>query len=168
MDHMIAIIGYSGSGKTTVIENLVPELKGRGYRVGTIKHTHHQPEFDKIGKDSWRHFDSGADTSMIFSKALFAMIRRHQELSAGASPDFQALAPYFADVDIVVAEGFKTGDYPKIEVYREVDGAAPLCLSLEAVIAVVTDAEIDVPVRQFGFDQVAELADLIEETVLLK
>ncbi|SRR6056297_1507490 len=167
MDHIIAIIGYSGSGKTTVIANLVPELKRRGYRVGTIKHTHHQPEFDKIGKDSWRHFDSGADTAMIYSKTMFAMIRRQQP-SAGSAPDFQALAPYFADLDIVIAEGFKTSDGPKIEVYRGADGSAPLCLSLESVIAVISDAEIEVPVRRLGFDQTAELADMIEQAVLIR
>lgn len=168
MDHLIAIIGYSGAGKTTVIEKLVAELKRRGYRVGTVKHTHHQPEFDKIGKDSWRHFDAGADTSMIYSEALLGMFKRYPPAPAESSPDLQSLAPYFADVDVVVAEGFKTGDCPKIEVYREMDGKAPLCQSLGSVVAVVTDAVIDAAVKRLGFDQVAELADVIEKTVLRK
>ncbi len=168
MGNFIAVIGYSGAGKTTLIEKLVPELKRRGYRVGTVKHTHHQPEFDKTGKDSWRHFEAGADISMIYSKARLAMFKRYPSSSAESAPDLQSLAPYFADVDVVVAEGFKAGDCPKIEVYRETEGTAPLCQSLGSVIAVVTEAEIEVSVKQFGFDQVAELADVIEQSVLLK
>lgn len=166
MDRLIAIIGYSDSGKTTLIENLVPELKRRGYRIGTVKHAHHSPKFDKTGKDSWRHFDAGAETAMIYGETLLAMVKHRRPSQAASSSDLQDLMKYFDDVDLVIAEGFKSGEFPKIEVYRAGDEAPPLCRSLESVVAVVTDADIAVAVNQFRFEQIGELADMIEQTVL--
>ena len=166
MDRVIAIIGYSGSGKTTLIENLVPELKRRGYRIGTVKHAHHHPEFDKTGKDSWRHFDAGADTAMLQGDSFLSMVKHHQPSRSGGSEGLKALTKYFDDVDLLIAEGFKSGEHPKIEVYRPIDNTPPLCQSLESVVAVVTDMDIDLPVRRFGFDEFVALADMIEQTVL--
>jgi|SRR6056297_402270 len=166
MNRLIAVIGYSGSGKTTLIENLVPELRRRGYRIGTVKHSHHFPEVDKEGKDSRRHYEAGADTAVIYADALLAMIKRRQPPQAESSAGLEELAKYFDDVDLVIAEGFKTGHFPKIEVYRADTNETPLYQSVGSVIAVVTDADISGSVRRFGFEQVAGLADMIEEAVL--
>jgi len=166
MDCLIAIIGYSNSGKTTLIEALVPVLKSRGYRVGTIKHTHHFPEPDSPGKDSWRHFEAGSDTAMLASDTTLAMIK-HRRLTARSDEGLGELAAYFGDVDVVIAEGFKAADCPKIEVYRATaEENPPLCRRVKAVIAVVTDERASFPVRRFGFDQLPELVELIERTIL--
>jgi len=166
MKRLLAVIGYSDSGKTTLIENLIPKLKQRGYRVGTVKHAHHLPLFDKNGKDSRRHYDAGADTVMIYSASLVAMFKHRQSPPPESLDGLKDLAKYFDDVDLVIAEGFKTSDFLKIEVYRAVDGAPPLCRNIDSVVAVVTDADIPLPVRRFGFDEIDELAEMVEESVL--
>lgn len=166
MNRLIAVIGYSDSGKTTLIESLIPELKRRGYRIGTVKHSHHPPAFDKKGKDSRRHYDAGADTVMIYADNILAMIKHRQPSQTETSVGLKELAKYFEDVDLVIAEGFKGGDFPKIEVYRAAEETSPLYLSVDSVIAVVTDADISVPVRRFGFDAIPKLVDMIEQTVL--
>lgn len=164
MDHLIAIIGHSDSGKTTLVEMLVPAFKRRGYRVGTIKHAHHAPDFDKRGKDSWRHFEAGSDVALVASDTTLAMITHRRE-GTGADGGIAGLAPYFRDVDIVIAEGFKTADCPKVEVYRAAEASPPLCRSVEGVIAVVTDAATGFPVRQFDFAQLPELVFFIERRI---
>lgn len=166
MNRLIAIIGYSDSGKTTLIENLISELNRRGYRIGTVKHSHHFPEFDKNGKDSRRHYDAGANTVMIYAGSILTMIKHRDPSQTEPSAGLKELAKYFDDVDLVIAEGFKAGEFPKIEVYRAGNDAPPLYRSVGPVIAVVTDADISVPVRRFDFDQVVELAEMIEETIL--
>ncbi len=164
MDHLIAIIGHSDSGKTTLVEMLVPAFKRRGYRVGTIKHSHHAPDFDKRGKDSWRHFEAGSDVALLASDTTLSMITRRRE-AADADGGIHGLAPYFGEVDIVIAEGFKTADCPKVEVYRATEASPPLCRSVDGVVAVVTDAETGFPVRRFDFAQLPELVSFIERRI---
>ena len=75
MPVILSIVGKSGSGKTTLIEKLLPELKHRGMRIGTIKHSAHEMDMDKPGKDSWRHRQAGADTVMVVSPQTIAMVK---------------------------------------------------------------------------------------------
>ena len=101
MSQMISIVGRSQSGKTTLIEKLIPELKRRGYRVGTIKHSHHIFDFDKTGKDSWRHKDAGAETVIVASPGKIAMVKNDYR---GSLDD---LKNFFDDLDLVITEGYK-------------------------------------------------------------
>jgi len=174
MDHFLAVIGYSNSGKTTLVEALVPALKARGYRVGTVKHTHHSPEFDQTGKDSFRHFAAGADTALLDAGQTLSMVKRLPAVSSG-SAGLKALAPYFDDVDLVIAEGYKSADCPKIEVYRPGSGP-PLCRTVPNVIAVVTetgartDAETGggFPVSRFASTQMPDIVEMIERCIIEK
>ncbi len=83
MTPIISIVGYSDAGKTTLVEKLVPELKKKGYCVGTVKNSHHELHFDKKGKDSWRHFESGADAVVMASvdKILLSEERKTKMLT---------------------------------------------------------------------------------------
>ena len=112
MAPIICIVGRSQTGKTTLIEKLIPVLKGRGYRIGTIKHSHHIFDFDKTGKDSWRHKDAGAETVIIASPGKIAMIKNDHEGT------LDSLQNFFADLDLVITEGYKGEQKPKIEVVR--------------------------------------------------
>ncbi|MFO7838351.1 MAG: molybdopterin-guanine dinucleotide biosynthesis protein B [Desulfosalsimonadaceae bacterium] len=167
MEHLIAVIGYSDSGKTTLVTALVAEFKRRGYRVGTVKHTCHAPSFDKSGKDSWRHFDAGADTSMIYSDSIFAFVKRRAE-SGEADGGIHGLGQYFEDVDLVIAEGFKSAACPKIEVCRTGDRERLLYRRLPGVIAVVSPDDGNFSVPRFDWDCVPELAAMLEKKVLGK
>lgn len=157
---IISIVGKSEVGKTTLLEKLIAELKRRGYRVGTIKHDTHGFEIDEPGKDSWRHAQAGSDAVLISSPEKLALIKRLDR-----ERTIDELLAYLGDVDLVLTEGYKSGDRPKIEVSRQARGKELLCHE-EELLALVTDQPFDLDVPQFAFEDVAELADLIEERFL--
>ncbi len=159
---IISVVGKSDSGKTTLLEKLIAELKKRGYRVGTVKHDTHGFEIDHPGKDSWRHAQAGSDVVVIASPNKLALIKKLEtELK------LDEVTSYITDVDIILTEGYKRADKPKIEVHRRAVGGDLLC-SPEELLAVVTDEPLDVPVPQFSFDETEALVDLIEDRFLKK
>ena len=160
MPAVISIVGRSQSGKTTLIEKLIPEFKNRGYTIGTIKHSHHNPDIDRSGKDSSRHKSAGADTVIFHSPGKIAMVRDDH---AG---DVDSLLGYFKDVDLVITEGYKAGNKPKIEIVRAARHPEPLLKDDAFLIAVVTDVDLQLKVPIFGFEDVVPLADMIEKKFL--
>ncbi len=109
---IVSIVGRSNTGKTTLIEKMIPELRRRGYRVATIKHNIHGFDIDHEGKDSWRHKKAGAQMTVIASPHQVAVVEdvnRDYELS-------ELRDHYIRDVDIILSEGFKKNPHPKIEV----------------------------------------------------
>ena len=117
--YAIAVVGNSGAGKTTLLERLIPALKGKGHRVGVIKHDAHRFDIDHPGKDSHRLTAAGADTMMITSAEKLAMVKRH----AASPPIEELLERYFSDMDLVLVEGFRGSSLPKIEVHRRISAA---------------------------------------------
>jgi len=160
MPPVVSIVGRSQSGKTTLIEKLIPEFKKRGYTIGTVKHSHHNPDIDRSGKDSSRHKAAGADTVIFHSSGTIAMVRDDH------GGDLESLLGYFNDVDLVITEGYKTGNRPKIEIVRSARHCEPLLKNDEHLIAVVTDVDLQLSVPIFGFEDVVPLADMIEEKFL--
>lgn len=160
MPAVVSIVGRSQSGKTTLIEKLIPEFKRRGYTVGTIKHSHHHPDIDRSGKDSSRHKSAGADTVIFHSPGTIAMVRDDH---AG---DMDSLLGYFNDVDLVITEGYKAGNKPKIEIVRSARHSEPLLKGDVHLIAVVTDVDLRLKVPIFGFEDVMPLVDMIEKKIL--
>jgi len=157
---IISVVGKSKSGKTTLIEKLIPELKKRGYRIGTIKHAFHDFDVDKKGKDSWRHKTAGADTVIVASRDRIAMVKDENSVSLESSEK------YFDDVDLVITEGFKKESRPKIEVCRADRNKEPLCKDDKTLFALVTDTDISLNVPRFGLEEIKALADLIEKKYL--
>lgn len=160
MPPILSIVGKSGSGKTTFIERLIPELKQRGYKIGTVKHTVHNVEFDKPGKDSWRHRQAGADAVIVAAGTQFSMVKNAD------SPGLDDLIPYFSEMDLVISEGYKKDDKPKIEVIRSGRSHVPLDLKKEERLALITDTDADVGVPRFGLEDIGPVADLIERALL--
>ncbi len=157
---VISIVGRSGSGKTTLIERLLPELTRRGYRVGTIKHTHHEVRSDREGKDSARHRAAGAATVVLASEREIALFKD------AAQPRLDALLRYFDDVDLVITEGYKRERRPKIEVLRRDIGNELLCRFDPTLIAVAADMTLEASVPVFALDDAAGLAGFIAERFL--
>ena len=161
---LICVVGRSKSGKTTLLEKLIPELKRRGYRVATIKHHSHPGfEIDVPGKDTWRHAQAGSDHVVIAAPDKVAHIQK-----VPRKPTLDALAATVTDADIILTEGFKRSAKPKIEVVRAARSEEPFCIPTE-LIAIATDAFSawgDVPI--FGLNDAAGLADLIERDFFQK
>jgi molybdopterin-guanine dinucleotide biosynthesis protein B len=155
MIKIFSVVGSSNSGKTTLIEKLIPEFRRRGYRVGTVKHASHGFEMDREGKDTWRHLKAGADTVMISSPNQTAMIKRH------SSEKLIDLLHYLSDMDVVIIEGFKKEKMPKIEVCRS-QTDAPVCLEDDTLIALATDLPIQTHVPVFDLDDISGIVSLIE------
>lgn len=161
MPPVISIVGKSNSGKTTLLEKLIPELKSRGYTIGVVKHSHHEIEIDKKGKDSWRHQKAGADTVMVVSPGKFAMVKK-----TDTEVRLDELQAYFSDMDIVITEGYKTANMPKIEIFREDIHKTTLCGAGDNLAALVTDSAVSSEVPVFGTKNIETLADFIESTFI--
>jgi molybdopterin-guanine dinucleotide biosynthesis protein B len=158
MPPIVSVVGRSDSGKTTFLEKLIPALKARGLRIAVVKHDSHGFEMDRPGKDTWRLRQAGADAVMISSPHQMALIRAglDQELA------LDDLADLVGDsVDLVLTEGYKSGDKKKIEVSRKVVANGELLCGVEELLAVVADGPRPVKVPQFGLEDAAGVADLL-------
>lgn len=155
MPPVISIVGKSESGKTTLIERLIPELKQRSYRIGTVKHAHHGFDMDREGKDSYRHRRAGADTVMVASPGQIVMVKN---LPGERLDD---LMPFFEDMDLLITEGFKQERAPKIEVFRAERHRHPACQADDTLVAMVSDTPLDVGVPLFKSDDIRSIADFI-------
>lgn len=166
MPNIISIVGKTNSGKTTLIEKLIPVLTERGYKVATIKHDAHSFEIDKEGKDTYRHKQAGAKTVIISSSSRVALIKdvyREADLD-----DLTMLLP--DDIDIVLTEGYKRSKMPKIEVFRTTNSREFLCKNDNTLVGVVTDnlhdSELKNVKNKFHLDAVTELADFLEDAFI--
>ena len=161
---VVSIVGKKNSGKTTLIEKLIPELKDRGYRVGTIKHDTHGFEIDHEGKDTWRHKLAGALTVVISSPHKLSLIK---DVDQETRLD-EIIEAYFEGLDIVITEGYKKASKPKIEVHRSATNKQPLHVKgeSETLIAVMSDVRLDLGVPNFDINDVVGLADFIVQNFL--
>lgn len=157
---IISIVGKAESGKTTIIEKLIPELNKRGYKVGTVKHAFHGFEIDKKGKDSWRHKNAGAETVIIVSKERIVINKNNN------NETLDSVASNFSGIDIIITEGYKSENKPKIEVFRKARHDEPACMGDNNLIAIVTNDNIYLNVPKFGHEDIKGLADLIEKKIL--
>ncbi len=153
---ILCFVGRSNSGKTTLIERLIPELVQAGYRVATIKHAGHGFDLDTEGKDSWRHKRAGASSVMVLSKGSLAMFSDITD-----ETKIEELRDRFLDrsMDLIIAEGWKSDGYPKIVVVRDQLGEVPV--SQEGLLAVVSAQPIEMTVPCLNRDDIPAIAELI-------
>jgi len=158
---VLSIVGRSNSGKTTLLEKLITALTNQGLRVGTIKHSHHQPEMDMPGKDSWRHKQAGAHTSLLIGPERLLMVADIADDEV--SPQHLA-ERYFPDVDLVLVEGYAGMEGAKIEVVRAARSGEMWYQSDTGMIAVVTDVfGLETALARFDFDEVYPLSLFIQD-----
>lgn len=150
-----SVIAFSNTGKTTMLEKLIPELKRRGLRVAVVKHDAHEFEIDRPGKDSWRLTKAGAEVTAIASQTKAAVMENR-------FIPIEEIIARIENVDIILTEGYKHGPWPKIALCRGGNGK-PLPLEPDQCLAVMTDvpleAETQTPV--LGLDDISQLADII-------
>ncbi len=159
---IISIVGKSDSGKTTLIEKLVPELTRRGYRVATVKHDVHGFEVDREGKDSWRHKQAGAHTVVISSPHKVALIRDvEKDLTLE-----EIRGKLIQDVDLLISEGYKKDVQPKIEVFRREKHKKLLCAKKDNLVAIVSNRKFNVGVPCFHLEDMKGLSNFIEKEFL--
>ncbi len=155
---VISFVGSSNSGKTTYLEKLIIEMRQRGYRVGIIKHHLHDFAIDMPGKDTWRYSQAGADNVCISSPGKMALI---QQVESELTIDH--IVAMMRGIDIVFTEGYKHGNKPKIEIFRQAVCDKPVA-DKEELIAVVADIRLYDDVPTFNLNHpAAELADFIEQ-----
>ena len=140
---VVCFCGYSGAGKTTLVEQLTQRLSQAGHRVSVVKHGHHDFDIDHEGKDSWRHRKAGAFEVVIASKRRLALVREYE---AEAEPTVHQLVAELTDCDWVLVEGFKHAALPKIEVWRAATSKPALYPADPFVVAVCTDTPRHLPV----------------------
>ncbi len=140
---VFGIAGSSGSGKTTLLDQLIPRFVAAGQRVAGVKHTHHGFDPDTPGKDSWRMRQAGCANVVLVGARHMTLMRHYPESTA--SPELaDALAVLPADTGLVLVEGYKRADFPKLEVYRPALGRAPLWNEVPGIVAVASDAPAEV------------------------
>jgi len=159
---IISIAGKSNTGKTTLLEKLIPELAGRGYRVATIKHNTHGFEIDHEGKDSWRHKKAGARLTVISSSRRIALI---EDVDKDIPLD-EIREKYIHDVDLILTEGYKGNPFPKIEVFRSELNSGLLSKKENNLLAVASDIKLDIDVPCFHINDYRAIVDFIENTFL--
>lgn len=135
---VFAVSGVKNSGKTTLIEKLVTALKNEGYRVGVIKHDGHDFKADHEGTDSYRHKTAGAENVIVYSKSKIMMIKDNHYNC------IEDLIRLQKDMDVIILEGMKDSDYPKLEIVRRAVSNESVCKK-ETLLALVTDTNLKLP-----------------------
>jgi molybdopterin-guanine dinucleotide biosynthesis protein B len=135
---VLGIAGWSGSGKTTLITKLIPLLAGRGVRVATLKHAHHAFDVDQPGKDSYEHRKAGACEVIVSSARRWVQMH---EVGDGPEATLAELLARLSPCDLVLVEGFKTAQHPKMEIFRRAVGKTPLHPEDPRIVAIASDQE---------------------------
>lgn len=162
----IHIIGRKNSGKTTLIVELVAGLVKRGYRVGTIKHTHHNHELDTPGKDSHRHRGAGSSAVGILTPGMNAIFWP-QAKGESTTDKYGQFDSMMVQCDIVIVEGDSHTDAPKIEVFRAENSDDPIAATDATIHAVVTDDPLEIDVVVWKRNELNSILDRLESILEL-
>ena len=156
---VFGIAGYKNAGKTTLAVDVIRELTRRGFSVATVKHAHHEFDIDHPGKDSHLHRQAGAREVIVASSARWAHI---VELDNRPEPSLRDLLKQVGEADLVIVEGFKHGDHPKLETRRHGSDAPLIAAEHDSVRAVVSDGDVpDAPVPVLARADVSAIVDFI-------
>jgi molybdopterin-guanine dinucleotide biosynthesis protein B len=161
MPSVVCVVGRDGSGKTRIIEGIAREMKARGHRVATVARSAEGPALESVTKDAERYASAGSDMIVVGSPDAVTSVRRVDE---EVSLD-ELIWTVGEEYDLILAEGFRESGFPKIEVHRAAVGGGLICRKDE-LLALASDTPFDIDVPQFGLDDAAGLADLIEAKVL--
>ena len=155
---LFGVVGWKNAGKTGLMERLVTEITGRGISVSTVKHAHHTFDVDHPGKDSHRHRVAGAREVLLSSRNRVALM---QELRDEEEPSLATLLTRLSPVDLVLIEGYKRDDHPKVEAHRAETGNPLIAPDDPTIRAVASDIELTLDRPVFDLDDTKAIADFI-------
>lgn len=158
---VISIVGYSNSGKTTLLVKLLGELKNKGFRVATVKHHHGDFDIDIPGKDTWKHAQAGADTVVLAGAGKIAVIERTERKLT-----LDEILKRINGVDLIITEGFKKESKPKIEIFRP-DIHAELVSPPGELLAVASDTKF-AEYPTFSPDDAAGITEFLVKRLKLR
>jgi molybdopterin-guanine dinucleotide biosynthesis protein MobB len=157
---ILGFVAWSGTGKTTLLTKIIPLLNDRGFRIGTIKHAHHDFDIDHPGKDSFQLRKAGANPMLIASRRRWAlMVETDNENEPELANLLRHLDP--SSIDLVLVEGFKHEHFPKIEVHRSIHERPLLHTTDPEIIAVVSDIQLDIPLPCLNINDPASVAEFV-------
>ncbi len=159
---LYGVVGWKNAGKTGLMERLVTEITGRGFSVSTVKHAHHTFDVDHEGKDSHRHRQAGATEVLLSSRNRFALMH---ELRGEDEPRLEDLLVRLAPVDLVLVEGYKRDNHPKVEAHRAETGNPLIAPDDPSIRAVASDVPLALDRPVFGLNDTKGVADFILQEV---
>ncbi len=159
---IIGFAAFSGTGKTTLIKKIVALLSEKNYKVSVIKHAHHEFDLDKPGKDSYEIRKSGAENILISSSKRWALIHENKENDELKLEDLLSILENIK-TDIILVEGFKKENFPKIELYRKDIGKEILFYNDSNIIAIATDENIKIEnnIHKLNLNDPQQIVDYI-------
>lgn len=156
---VFGISGWKNSGKTTLTSALIRELSARGYRISSVKHAHHNVDVDQEGADSYKHRAAGASEVMLATSKRFALM--HEIAEEEGEFELNDLLEKISEVDLILVEGYKSSDIPKIQTIRQVslgnNGKEPI----NNIVAYATDMPKETGLPVLDIDNVSMVADFI-------
>jgi molybdopterin-guanine dinucleotide biosynthesis protein MobB len=152
------IVGFKNAGKTGLMERLVTEITERGFSVSTLKHAHHAFDVDQPGKDSFRHRQAGAHQVLLASRARWALMT---ELQGTDEPPLADLLARLDPVDLVLVEGYKRDDHPKVEAYRAITGNPLIARGDPTIRAIASDTAVEINQPVFDLNDTKTIANFI-------
>jgi molybdopterin-guanine dinucleotide biosynthesis adapter protein len=161
---VIGLAGWSGAGKTTLLDRLIPALIARGLMVSTLKHAHHRFDIDRPGTDSWRHREAGANEVLTTTAGRWALT--HESRNA-VEPSVPVLLARMDPVDLVLIEGFKGENHPKIEIYRQANEKPAFHPGDRSIVAIAADIVFPgLAIPQRHLDDIQGIADVVQACAL--
>jgi len=165
---VFGVVGWKNSGKTTLMSHLIHEFAQRGYVVSVIKHAHLKFDIDHPGRDSFKMREAGARQIVLSSPRRFALMR---ELGDTPEMTLESLLTFAGPCDVILVEGYKREDYPKIEIRREgATSREPLSTEFPGVVAIASDRPQDErePLPTFPIDDIEPIVSFIIELLGLR
>ena len=156
---VLGIVGWSGSGKTSLLVEVLPILKEHGLKVSTMKHAHHRFDVDKPGKDSFRHREAGASEVLVVTSSRWVLMHESRE---EPEPSIESLIERMTPVDLLLIEGFKTHHHPKLEIHRDSEGKPLICPEDPEIVAVASDIPLPgLKIPRLDLNDPVAIADFI-------
>ena len=161
-------VAYSGTGKTTLLEQIIPVLRAKGLRIGLVKHAHHDFEIDKEGKDSYRLRKAGAIQTLVASAQRWALI--HEEVDNKTDPELDDLLKNLRqdELDLILVEGFKHVSFPRIELHRPVLEKPLLFPKDSSILAIACDQLLETKdsIVQLNLNDLDSIVSFIEKNII--